>query len=201
MRFNNLAGQRFDRLVVLERGENSSTGTVRWLCRCDCGTEKVVLAASLRSGVTRSCGCLHREAIKRPRPHAQLRHPLYRVWSAMLARCINSRRREYPDYGGRGIQVCDEWLPKNGGFPQFLADVGERPPDPSGWQSRKAYWSIDRIDVNGDYEPGNVRWATPKEQKANQRPKVYAVELVSARARIAELEAELAALRRGEEVA
>ncbi len=95
----------------------------------------------------------------------QTSHPLYRVWSTMHQRCENPRNARYPDYGGRGITVCDRWSE----FLNFLADMGERPAPPGWWQSSVSYWSLDRIDNDGLYSPDNCRWATPEQQQANTR--------------------------------
>ena len=153
-----ITGQRFGMLTVIERLPNSPDKRARWSCRCDCGKQNVVARGeSLKSGHTRSCGCLHRrshgDASSRKGPQA----PEYSVWAGMLRRCRNKRDASYPNYGGRGIRVCDEWA---NSYAAFLADVGRRP---------GSGYSLDRIDVNGNYEPGNCRWATAKEQVANRR--------------------------------
>ena len=164
-----LTGQRFGRLKVLSRAERHITpaGTyiARWLCRCDCGTEVVVRQHSLRQGMSESCGCLQREDIAARskimnRTHGRTGTPEYRTWVHMKSRCYNPRVPEYKWYGARGIKMCESWKDS---FEAFLADVGPKP--------GRGY-SIDRIDNDGDYEPGNVRWATQAEQTANQQRNV-----------------------------
>lgn len=167
-----LTGQRYGRLVVEARGENApGRGQARWACRCDCGGEKLVYATALRAGLTTSCGCVHAEVTSaRRKSHGLSTQRIYRRWRGMINRCENPSVRGYQYYGGRGITVCPQWHGP-AGLEQFLADIGPQPSDPPGWTSRNSYYSIDRIDVDGDYEPGNVRWATPAEQALNKRPR------------------------------
>jgi hypothetical protein len=155
-------GQRFGLLVVLEY-----EGEKKWRCICDCGVIVVTRGYSLRSGNTGSCGCRRRSASSRAArdrntKHGQTKTPTWSSWRAMVQRCTDPNVRCWKNYGGRGIKVCERWLGENG-FVNFLADVGERPDGRT----------LDRFpDGNGNYEPGNVRWATAKEQAANQRPRV-----------------------------
>jgi len=159
-----LTGQRFGRLTVVEKAERATDGRALWRCTCECGGEKITRAQRLSSGATRSCGCLGREksAERAPdlsranRTHGMTDTPEYESWSAMVQRCTNQRNPDYSGYGGRGITVCGRWRTS---FEAFYADMGPRP----------AETSLDRIDVNGNYEPGNCRWATRKEQQRNTR--------------------------------
>jgi hypothetical protein len=156
-------GDRFTRWTVLSEAEK--VGKERaFLCRCDCGTERVVLLGSLRTGKTQSCSCLNKEILsERDCTYSTHGHTTgdtqtrtYTSWSKMLYRCRTSTCHAYADYGGRGISVCERWL----SFENFLADMGERPEGKT----------LDRWpDNDGNYEPGNARWATPKEQQANRR--------------------------------
>lgn len=172
-----LTGQRFGRLTVVERTESAKYGHSRWLCLCDCSLVSVVLSTNLQSGTTQSCGCLAKETAQAngqknsdtwfregytagvvhgdsPR-HG--RHYLYECWANMKARCLNPRHPNYPDYGGRGVAVCDEWLewvPFRDYVEQTLG------PRPEGY-------SLDRIQNDLGYFPNNIRWATRSEQRAN----------------------------------
>lgn len=164
-----LTGQRYGNLVVISRHAITPTGHVRWSCSCDCGGEKIVSATMLRQGNVRSCGCYRRGPNWNRRGTLTHGHsagqkdngkrrtsPLYYTWSSMVQRCTNPRQRNFRHYGGRGICVCARWI---GSFERFVEDMGERPPG----------HSLDRIDVNGNYEPGNCRWATAAQQVANRR--------------------------------
>lgn len=150
-------GERFARLVVI--GTASHRGHhPHWVCRCDCGNEVTVSASNLRSGMTRSCGCLAREvAIALNTTHERTRTTEHTAWVNMRQRCSNPNNPSFDKYGGRGIRVCSRWLES---FENFFADMGERPPATS----------LDRKDNNGNYEPGNCRWATFTVQVANRRP-------------------------------
>jgi len=150
-------GAVFGRLTVIARAPRGRQSRARWHVRCECGVEKVVRADSLRSGGAASCGCRAGHTT-----HGLRRHPLYRRWQNMLQRCQNPGNPRYADYGGRGITVCERWKGPEG-FPNFVADMGECP------EGR----SLDRIDNDSGYEPGNCRWATLLEQRHNRRPRTH----------------------------
>lgn len=160
-----LTGQRFGRLVALKQVARGPDGRIRWLCRCDCGTERITMAKSLRQRATRSCGCLLRErTVERCTIHghsARSRTRTYRSWREAKTRCFNPKAARFKLYGGRGITMCEEW--KND-FTVFLRDMGFRPEGTS----------LDRFpDQDGNYEPGNCRWATPKEQQRNLPKNIF----------------------------
>lgn len=143
------------------RGKNGAY----WECKCDCGNVKEVVASSLHQGKSRSCGCLQRESpAKTFTTHGMSHSSEYKIWNGMIARCTNPRNPGFAKYGGRGITVCQRWLD---GFEYFFADIGPRP---------SPNHSIDRIDNDGNYEPGNVRWATSYEQRRNtSRSRFYTI--------------------------
>lgn len=148
-------GKKFGRMTIIQRVDK-----VLVQCRCDCGTEKVVRALSLKYGHISSCGCLRKELLAtKNRTHGYTRTRTYAIWSGMITRCSNPARREYKWYGERGIKVCERWTT----FQNFLDDMGEAP----------AGFSIDRINPDGPYTKNNCRWATTTEQAVNKRRTVY----------------------------
>ncbi|HFK1476726.1 hypothetical protein OCF13_26385 [Bacillus tropicus] len=156
--FIDLTGKKFGRLTVVERVENDKYKNVRFRCICDCGNHKVIYRNALATGRTVSCGCYNKEATsKRAKIHGNSKTPEYSAIISIIGRCENPKNPEYNNYGGRGISVCERWRSSPG---LFVEDMGERP---------SPNHSIDRIDVNGNYEPSNCRWATLSEQGHNKR--------------------------------
>jgi len=153
----NLSGDQFGRLTAIHVYETEKTGTY-WRCFCECGNYKNVFIGHLRSGKIRSCGCLfgdieHNGGVAK---HGKARTPEHITWCAMRNRCLSPTTNGYERYGGIGVTICPEW----DDFSVFLNDMGKRP---------SKHHTLDRIDATGNYELGNCRWATPKEQSINKR--------------------------------
>lgn len=169
MRLIDMTGQRFGRATVIAKGTVRKNGGSNWVCLCDCGIEFVAIGSNLRKGHTKSCGCLAAEWSKhlgsnkdfiKIRSQKMITHghkrrnavtPEYKTWLGMKRRCYDVKCKDYPNWGGRGIRVCDRWLHS---FESFLADMGPKP----------AGYTIDRLDPNKDYRPENCRWATLEQQ-------------------------------------
>jgi hypothetical protein len=161
-------GTKFSRLTIkyeLEKHLQPSGKSIRrFLCECECGKEKEVLLQHIKSGRIKSCGCYNIEVatergVKRFTKHGNYYHPLWSTYSDMKRRCYNEKREDYRLYGGRGIKVEDVWLGEEG-FNNFVKDMGLKP---------DKFYSIDRINVDGNYGPTNCKWSTPKEQANNRR--------------------------------
>lgn len=155
-----LTGKRFGRWLVIERSPNRKKA-VMWLCRCDCGTEKVVHGTSLKSGVSTMCRKCSDHSHK-PRFHGLTHHPLYRVWQRIKSSTTNPNHQDYEWYGGKGVRVCEEWF---NDFTKFYE-----------WSIANGYQpglTIDRIEVNGNYEPSNCRWVPFKAQTLNRTDNTY----------------------------
>jgi hypothetical protein len=151
-----ITGKRFGRWKVLAIHPERARRHVLWLCRCDCGTERPVRGDNLHNGTSTSCGCFAREnAAKLLTKHGLSRIRAYCIWENVKQRCCNPRAPSYPYYGGRGITVCERWLT----FENFYADMG----DPADGMS------LDRIDNDDNYEPGNCKWSTRSQQNSNRR--------------------------------
>ena len=144
-------GDKFGRLTAV-RFDYYNNYIQYWLFKCDCKNEKVISVSAVKKGNTKSCGCLYRKART---IHGMSRTRTYKSWNAMKNRCLNKRCKDYKDYGGRGITICDRWMR----FENFFEDMGERPIGKS----------IDRINNDGNYCKSNCKWSTPKEQSNNMR--------------------------------
>ena len=152
-------GNRYGLFTVVGRGENAKNGQARWICRCDCGQERLVAGNALRAGKALSCGCRHKLGLHRT--HSMSGTRLYTIWVNMKSRCLKPNASGYSAYGGRGISVCDEWL----SFEGFME-----------WAMSHGYndnLTIERIDVDGNYCPSNCKWITSHEQAGNRQDSVF----------------------------
>ena len=156
-------GDKFNRLTAINFQFRRKKKDY-WLFRCDCGKEKVIQAANVKYGHTKSCGCYNIEmTIRRSKTHGMTNIPEHHTWNLMRQRCSDKNYHLYHRYGGRGIKVCKRWLGKNG-FQNFYSDMGKRPISKT---------SLDRVNNNGNYEPNNCRWATMKEQANNTKKNIF----------------------------
>lgn len=152
-----ISGQRFGRLTAVRYHDYTNNNGSRWLFRCDCGNEIVAYSSLVRSGRTKSCGCLNQELRKSRARHGMVGTPIHNAWLHMRQRCNNPNSREFKNYGGRGIKVCPEW----DDFKEFYS-----------WSVENGYregLTIDRINNDGNYEPDNCRWVTMLVQENNKR--------------------------------
>jgi hypothetical protein len=157
-RLIDLSGMTFGRWSVTKQAGNAKGGGALWACICECGSEKKVIGGDLRNGKSTNCGCVHKNRLGAfAKTHGKSNTRLHRIWKNMRARCLRKSSPQYPDWGGRGIKICEEWE----SFDSFYSWAIS-----SGYDDRL---SIERINVNGDYDPDNCKWATAKEQSVNRR--------------------------------
>lgn len=164
-----LTGQRFGKLVAIEISGQDKHKNVIWRCKCDCGRTHEVVSRALVNGNAKSCGCSGHGKFRNKfaENHGGSKERLYRVWGCMLNRCYDPNRNEYQNYGGRGIEVCEEWRNSYAAFRSWAYD--------SGYDENKSgkQCSLDRIDTDGNYEPSNCRWVSMNEQAWNKRDTVW----------------------------
>lgn len=165
---HDLTGKKFFRWTVIEKAGNLKSGNATWLCKCDCGTTRIVIGSNLTRGLSKSCGCYNIEKATeriintKNTKHGLYNTKLYKVFASMKGRCYNKRDKAYKNYGMRGIKICDEWLN------DFMCFYN--------WSIENGYeegLSIERLDVNGNYEPSNCKWITLHEQQFNKTDTHY----------------------------
>ena len=157
----NLIGCKFERLVIVERYGTSKSKKALWKCICDCGGSTIATTQDLKNGHTKSCGCLKDELVKtRSTKHSMSNNSLFFAWETMKQRCFNQNNKNYKHYGGRGITVCEEWKKSFQAFYNYVSQLSH---------FGEEGYSLDRINNDGNYEPGNIRWATAKIQANNRR--------------------------------
>lgn len=174
MKFENLKDQKFNRLTAIERVENDKLGHTMWKCKCECNNIVVCSASSLKNGKTKSCGCYKNELVgNRNRKHNMAKTKIYMIWGTIMKRCYNPNEIGYKRYGGRGITVCDEWSNKENGSTNFINWAMDNGYIEEILPNGRNKWTLDRINVNGNYEPSNCRFITMKEQNNNRRTNHY----------------------------
>lgn len=156
--FIDLTEKKYGRLTVMQRAPNEN-GMTRWKCKCICGNEIIAAGNHLKAGEIRSCGCYRKEKMT---SHSMRNTRLYSIWTNMKTRCNNSKNKRYKDYGARGIHVCNQWADDFNSFHEWAISNGYRDD-----------LTIDRINVDGDYEPNNCRWIPLSEQNNNKRNTVF----------------------------
>ena len=162
--FFDLTGEKIGKLTVIKRVENDKFNRSKWLCQCDCGNQTIVAGTFLRTHKTNSCGCLFKEVHSKSKyknKKSKEFKRIYNIFNGMKNRCYNMKSKDYKNYGARGIKICNQWLNKENGIDNFF--------DWSITNGYKENLTIDRIDVNGNYEPDNCRWITLKQQFLNKR--------------------------------
>lgn len=165
MAVKNLTGKKFGRLTVIERDLSIDSRKAHWVCKCDCGNIKTIRSDSLQSQ-TKSCGCLQKEKAKitvsKNHSHKESHTHLHNTWLGIKKRCLNPNDKRYSSYGGRGIKVCEEWLASYETFRDWARNNGY-----------KEGLTIERIDVDGNYEPSNCKWIPFNKQANNRRTTIW----------------------------